>query len=132
MIKVVQLQNSPFSAGRAALRLHNAFLEENFDSGMVSLHHDVNDTEAMKHLRLRSHIKAWLDNKLQLYLKRKNHKEYGLFSFPILGTDICRMEKIMEADVIYFNWFLFGFLNISNIEQLAKLGKPMIFIMHDM
>jgi glycosyltransferase involved in cell wall biosynthesis len=132
MIKVVQLQNSPYSAGRAALRLHDAFLEENFDSSMVSLHQDINDTEKMIHLKMSSNIIAWLDNKMQLFLKRKNNKEYGLYSFPILGTNVSRIDQIRNADIIYLNWVQFGFLNLSNIEQLAKLGKPMIIIMHDM
>ena len=42
------------------------------------------------------------------------------------------MEEVKNADYIYIHWALGGFLNLANIEQLAKLGKPVIFFMHDM
>ena len=62
----------------------------------------------------------------------KTIKQYGSFSYPILGTKISNIEEIKNADIIYLHWVLGGFLNLENIEQLAKLGKPVIFIMHDM
>ena len=37
-----------------------------------------------------------------------------------------------QADVIYVHWFLLGFLSLRNIEQLARLKKPLVFVMHDM
>jgi glycosyltransferase involved in cell wall biosynthesis len=132
MIKIVQLQTSPYSAAKTAIKLHNAFLNENIDSSLLSLFPEINDTEKMKSLKLKARIKAWVDSKLQSYLTRNNYKQFGQFSFPILGNNVSKMTQIKEADIIYINWVLLGFLNLKNIEQLAKLGKPLIFIMHDM
>jgi len=132
MIKVVQLQYSSASAGRAALRLHTAFLETSIGSGILSLRSDINDTDEIKHLGRNSKISAWLDNKLQLYLTRNNYKHFGAYAFPFLGTNVSRLDQIKKADIIYLHWVQGGFLNLSNIEQLAKLGKPIIFFMHDM
>lgn len=132
MLKVVQLQTATFSAGRAAFRLHSAFLEENIDSSILSLFIEVNDTDEMKNLRLTSRIFAFVDNKMQSYITRNNYKEFGQYSFPILGNDVSRMDQIRKADIIYLHWVQGGFLNLSNIEKLAKLGKPIIFFMHDM
>ena len=132
MLKVIHLQYAPLSAGRAALRLHNAFQEENIDSSILSLRYDVNDTEEIKHLRMTSNITAWIDGRLQSYLLRNNFKQFGQYSFPILGNDVSGYDQIKNADIIYLHWVHAGFLNISNIEQLAKLGKPIIFFMHDM
>jgi glycosyltransferase involved in cell wall biosynthesis len=123
---------APFSAGRAGVRLHNAFLDEHYDSTVLSLYYDVNDTEEMFHLRLKSTIFAWIDNKMQSYLTRNNYKQYGQYSYPILGNDVSKMDQIKNADIIYIHWILRGFMNLSNIEKLAKLGKPVIFFMHDM
>ena len=132
MLKVVHLQAATFSAGRAAFKLHTAFLEENIDSGILSLFKEVNDTEEMKNLKFSATIQAWVDNKMQSYLTRNNHKEFGQYSFPILGNDISGLDQIKDADVIYIHWVQGGFLNLSDIEKLARLGKPLIFVMHDM
>jgi len=132
MTKIVHIQAGIFTAGRAALRLHNAFLEEKYDSSILSLWPDINDNERIKHMRIHSNIIGWIDSKLQSFLQRDNNKQFGQFSFPILGTDISRMDQLKEADIIYLHWVQGGFLNLSNIEKLAKLGKPMVIIMHDM
>ncbi len=132
MLKIVHLQYATFSAGRAALRLHNAFLEENYDSSILSLRYDINDTDKLKHVGLKSTIKGWIDNKMQSFLTRNNNKQFGQYSFPILGTNVSKLDQIKNADVIYFHWINGGFLNLTNIEQLAKLGKPIIIFMHDM
>ena len=54
------------------------------------------------------------------------------FPYPVLGSNVSIMKEIREADYIYIHWVLGGFLTLKNIEQLAKLGKPLIFFMHDM
>jgi len=132
MFKVVHLQYSTFSAGRAALRLHAAMLEENIDSSILSLQHDLIDTGEIEHLRMRSNIIAWLDGRLQLFLTRNSNRHFGQYTFPFLGTDVTKMDQIKKADIIYLHWVQGGFLNLKNIKKLAKLGKPIIFFMHDM
>src|SRR4029078_322841 len=132
MIKVVQLQYSGKSAGSSALRLHHAFLEEGIDSSIVSLKPDTPADNTIKNLGKKSRLISRLDANLKSYINRENVKQYGLFTFPVLGTDITGMESIKNADAIYLHWILGGFLNLSNIEQLSKLKKPIIMVMHDM
>ena len=100
MIKVIQLQYSSESAGNAALRLHAAFLESGINSRILSLYSDKNDTEEINQTGRNSKIIAWVDNKLQSYLKRNNYKQFCLYSFPILGTNVSRMDQIKNADII--------------------------------
>lgn len=132
MIKVIQLQYSSESAGNAALRLHTAFLESGISSRILSLYSDINDIEEISQTGKISKFIAWVDTKLQSNLKRNNYKQFGLYSFPILGTNVSRIEQINKADIIYLHWVQYGFMNLSNIEQLAKLDKPIIIFMHDM
>jgi glycosyltransferase involved in cell wall biosynthesis len=132
MVKVVHLQISTMSAGRAVPRLHNAMLEANIDSSILTLNYDVNDSSAVKNLDRNARVVARLDESLQNFILRKAHKEFGLYSYPILGSDVSRNEQILAADIIYLHWVQGGFLNLTNIRQLAKLGKPVIFFMHDM
>ena len=132
MIKVVQLQWFSESTGRAALRLHRAFLNNGISSTIISMKHGTNDDEKIIQKGKMPKLVARIDNKLQTYLLRKRLKEFGLFSYPVLGTDVSKMKEIKDADYIYIHWALGGFLNISSFEQLAKLGKPVIFFLHDM
>jgi len=131
-MKVVQLQFSKESAGSAALRLHNAFIEEGIDSNIVSLNRDSINDDKIKNLGKKSRIISKLDDKLKSYINRKNIKQYGSFSYPVLGIDVSGMKEIKNADIIYLHWVLGGFLNFSNIEKLLKLKKPVIIVMHDM
>ena len=132
MIKVVHLQAFSESTGKAALRLHKAFLNSGIDSCMITLRATINDDEKIKQKNKTSKRIAWLNNKLQNYLNRNNIKEFGAFSYPVLGTDVSGMQEIKNADFIYIHWALRGFLNFSSFSKLAKLGKPVIFFMHDM
>jgi glycosyltransferase involved in cell wall biosynthesis len=132
MFKVVQLQNSKESAGKAAQRLHYAFLEGGVDSTIISLEKDLIIDDKIKYLEIKARITANLDKTLQGYRNGKTNKQFGSFSLPILGTNVSGMTEIKNADIIYLHWTLGGFLNLSNIEQLLKLKKPVIIILHDM
>jgi glycosyltransferase involved in cell wall biosynthesis len=132
MIKVVQLQYSNKSAGSSALRLHRAFLESGIDSKIISFKRDNLTDPGIKYLGKKSELMAWLDEKFQNYINKKTIKKYGLFSYPVFGTDLSQMEEITSSDVIYFHWTLMGFLNLRSIRKISKLNKPVVFIMHDM
>ena len=132
MIKIVHIQIFSESTGRAALRLHKLFLENGIDSTMITLRHGINDDEKIKQKGKLASITARIDALLQARLNKNNIKELGSFSYPIFGSDISGMNEVKNADFIYIHWALGGFLNLSDFEKLAKLGKPVIFIMHDM
>ncbi len=48
------------------------------------------------------------------------------------GLDISNLETIKEADVIVLSWINQGFMSLKGIEKLGKLGKPIVWVMHDM
>ncbi|MGN6196965.1 MAG: glycosyltransferase [Ginsengibacter sp.] len=131
-MKIVQIQNSMNSAGSSCLRLHNLFLEKGVDSTIVSLHPNRILDESIIYLTNKSRTLLRINTKLEEYRNRKNIGEFGTFSYPILGTDISKIDAILNADIVYLHWILGGFLNFSNLEQLFKLKKPVIIFMHDM
>lgn len=47
------------------------------------------------------------------------------------GTDITHYQMVKEADVIVLHW-VNSFISYRVVEQLTKLGKPIIWVMHDM
>ncbi len=132
MIRIVQLQIFTESSGRAALRLHKAFLCRGIDSNIITLRSALNDDEKVKQKPRRINLGKRLDDKIKAYLNRNNIKKFGSFSYPVFGTNVSKMEDVKNADFIYVHWVLGGFMNLSNIEQLAILGKPVLFFMHDM
>jgi len=133
MTKVVQIQYSIKSAGSSAIRLQNAFAEEDIESNIISLYDDdISSKERITYLGRIPKTRAMIDTKIQTFLFLNNVKKFGLFSYPILGTNVARMEKVQNADIIYIHWALGGFLTLKCIEQLAKLNKPIILVLHDM
>ncbi len=132
MTKVVHLINHISPSGNAAYRLHKALLEHDVDSNMLSLNSEVPLSKRVDKLRLRANFKVLLNNKLHKLKINKVDTSYGMFSAPILGNDVVNHKLVQNADVIYLHWILGGFLNLKNIDALARLNKPIIFFMHDM
>ena len=131
-MKIVQIQIFTEYTGRAALRLHRAFLKNEINSTIISLHPAKNDDLHVKQKGKWSTKIVKLDNILKSYIVKNTIPRFGPFSYPILGSDISEMDEIKQADIIYVHWALGGFLNLSSFAKLAELGKPVIFFMHDM
>ena len=132
MIKVVHLQTHLPSSGNAAFRLHKVLNESGVQSRMLSLTSDVGTSANVDNLNLKATIFAKFNSKFHNRYNKKAIEKFGMFSYPVLGNDISKHQFVVEADIIYIHWVLAGFLNFSGLEKLMKLGKPIIFFMHDM
>ncbi|MGI9159333.1 MAG: hypothetical protein ACR2K1_06240 [Saprospiraceae bacterium] len=54
------------------------------------------------------------------------------FSLANFGHDIRKHPLVQGADVLHLHWINQGFLSLQNIRQLATLGKPIVWTLHDM
>ncbi len=74
---------------------------------------------------------AW--ERFVIFYKNKFHKE-NLFAVSIAnsGIPISNHPAVQEADILHLHWINQGFLSISEIEKLTRLGKPIVWTMHDM
>ena len=131
MIKILHLQYGT-SAASPAYRLHQAFIKNGLNSKILSLYADTIQNSNIIVLGRKGRLKSRANNYIQSYLTKNKKSEFGVFSYPILGSNLSSKKEIQEADVIYVHWVLNGFLSIKNLKQLADLGKPIIFVMHDM
>lgn len=131
-MKIVQVQISTQYTGRAALRLHRAFIKNNIDSTIITLRSAINDDEKIIQKGKSATIISRIDNIIKPCFIRNTLNQFGPFSYPVLGSNISTMDVMKNADIIYIHWALGGFLNLTSFEQIAKLGKPVIFFMHDM
>jgi len=129
--RIVQLQYKTTEA-TAGTRLHRAFSNSGIESTILSLYSEIKGGKGFFELGRDAKWKSIVNNKIESYLTRNINQKLGVFSFPVLGTDISKLELVKQADVIYVHWFLLGFLSLKNIEQLARLKKPIFFVMHDM
>ena len=55
----------------------------------------------------------------------------GEITFDRFGTDLSKHPLVREASILVLHW-INSFLSYKDIEKLGQLGKPMIWIMHDM
>lgn len=54
------------------------------------------------------------------------------FSPANIGIDISKHKLVQEADILHLHWINFGFLSLKSLEKLQKLGKPIVWTLHDM
>jgi glycosyltransferase involved in cell wall biosynthesis len=133
MIKIVQIQFSNMSAGSSAHRLHAGFSESStLDSSGVSLCRDhVSHTDFI-YLNKFARLKALINCKIENIKYKYDSRKFGLFSYPILGTNISTIKNIQDSDAIYIHWVQMGFLNFESFESLFTLNKKIFFVLHDM
>jgi glycosyltransferase involved in cell wall biosynthesis len=132
MTKVVHIQYSIDSAGRAAIRLQHAFNKVDVQSCIVSLQHSMHGNTNIKYLGPNARLISRVEDKIQAYLTKKCNKQLGTFSYPVLGNNVARLDEVKNADIIYIHWALKGLLNLRSIKQIASLNKPVIIFLHDM
>ena len=66
---------------------------------------------------------------LSNHLRRK-----PLFQVSIAntGSDLSSHPLVQNADVIHLHWINQGFLSLDDIKKLIRIGKPVVWTMHDM
>ncbi|HMX39038.1 MAG TPA: glycosyltransferase, partial [Saprospiraceae bacterium] len=53
------------------------------------------------------------------------------FSPANFGKDLSRHPAVRQADLLHLHWVNQGLLSLRGIRQLAELGKPMVWTLHD-
>lgn len=53
------------------------------------------------------------------------------FSPANFGKDLRRHPLVRSADILHLHWINQGFLSLQNVAQLATLGKPVVWTLHD-
>jgi glycosyltransferase involved in cell wall biosynthesis len=75
---------------------------------------------------------AMLQNLERAYLgPRRSALSDTLFSHDISGYDLSTLDFLAGYDVINIHWSSF-FLSIEGIGAIVKLGRPVVFTLHDM
>ncbi len=126
-MKVVHFSTTDFGgAYKAAERIHAAMNLCGAESRLLVRTKTRSDTAA----------EAYFDNGLQrFWSKVKNVGNLLLSRGEIIsdyfGTNVSKHPLVQEADAIILHW-VNSFIGYRNVEQLLRLGKPVIWVMHDM
>jgi len=133
MYKVVQIQLFDKSAGTSALRLHVGFSKSpKLNSNGISLFEQGVSNDGFKYLGKIPQMIAYVNNLIERKFRKYDNSTFGLYSYPVLGTDISKLKLIRGADAIYIHWVLMGFFDFKSFEKLFRLNKKIFIVMHDM
>lgn len=126
-MKVVNLVTIDYGgAYRAAVRISESINGEGVESSII--------------LRTKMHLDSpaeeIFDHKYERFISKVKNVGNLFFSHHDIviekfGTDVTKYESVWNADIIILHW-VNSFLSVRGIKKLEALGKPIIWVMHDM
>ena len=139
----VTLLNTFHRSGGAAVaanRLHQAFLQHGLDSTLLT----GAPTQQEKRLEAPAVVSLadsfWGDQlafarfvgeRLYFLPYEKSKAVRFHFSPATFGADLARHPAVQQADVLHLHWINFGFLSLNGLDDLLRLGKPIVWTLHD-
>lgn len=126
-MKVVHLSTiDEGGAYKAAVRISESMRKCGVDSEVLvrtKKYDDTIGTEIFTNIAQKLISKA--KNAVNLTLSK------GGITSDYLGTNIAKHPLVKAADVVVLHWVNL-FMSYRNVEQLIELGKPVIWVLHDM
>lgn len=133
----VAILNSSDDLGGAAIstrRLMHALVEEGVDARMVVFNKITSDplVESARNRR-QQRGRSFMVERLRIFLKNGlSYKNLFKVSIASDGIRLDTNETVRQADIIVLGWINQGLLSLKGIRRLAALGKPIVWVMHDM
>lgn len=134
-MRIVLVNKSDARGGAAVVtfRLMQALRSLGVDAVML-VEEKLTDSPYVELAAPRNELRgAFLAERLGIFLCNGFSRK-TLFRIDTLaaGVDIASHPWAKDADAFLLNWVNQGMLSASGIRKLARLGKPMIWTMHDM
>lgn len=134
-MKIVILNKSDSTGGAAVVsrRLLEALQAEGEDVRMLVCE-KLTDNAAVQLAASPKTIKSkFLLERLKIFIALRFNKK-NLFKIDTgeVGLPLWRHPAVKEADAILINWVNQGMLSLVGFEKILRLGKPVIWTMHDM
>ena len=135
-LRVVFLSSSDDLGGAAIVtrRLMHSLVEEGVDARMVVFNKVTLDPliEPAKNGRQRRGF-SFMTERLRIFLNNGlSYRNLFKVSTASDGIRLDTNETVRQADIIVLGWINQGLLSLKGIQQLAQLGKPIVWVMHDM
>lgn len=134
-MKVTLLNHSDTLGGASVVtyRLMQALQNAGVDARMLVLMKSSNDATVAQVCSRRRRNVAFIAERLNIFL-RNGFSKPNLFKISTAshGVPVASHPLETDADVIVINWINQGMLSLDELEKITQLGKPVIWIMHDM
>lgn len=134
-MNVVLVCNSDLTGGAAVVtyRLMVALCDLGHDASMLVMNKTGDDPRV--HV-----VGSSFGRKLRFYGERAaifarngfNRRDLFKVSIADTGFDLSRHPLVKEADLVILSWINQGLLSLNGVRHLAKSGKRVAWIMHDM
>lgn len=133
-VTIVNHSDSRGGASVAAARLTAALRGRGVEARMLVPH--VANTQSESVVRLDDTLRykaAFLAERGQIFMSNGfSYSRLFKVSTGSFGLPVSRHPLIDDADVVVLNWFNQGTMPLDDISRIAALGKPVVWIMHDM
>ena len=125
-MRVVHLATTDFGgAFKATMRINECLQEQGVESSVL-VRSCFNNTKAVEVMNTPvKKIVSKIRNGFNLLFC------HGEVISDLFGADVSQMHQMVESDVVILHW-VNSFISVGSIKKLAKLGKPIIWVMHDM
>ena len=135
-MKVVLINHSDSAGGAAvvSLRLVQALAEQGVDARMLVTHPSLPPSEQVGQLGSPFANKCrFLAERLHVMLHNGfNRRTLFKIDTCLFGAPIASHPWVKDADVVVLAWVNQATASLHGIEQLHRMGKPIVWVMHDM
>lgn len=134
-LKVTLISHSDLLGGASIVtyRLLHALRNAGVDARMLVFNRYSNDDFICESAQRLNRGVTFFTERAGIALRNGFNRE-NLFkvSTASTGLNVHKHPWVREADVLVLNWINQGLLSIKGIRKLGKLGKPIVWTMHDM
>lgn len=95
------------------------------DTSVVAITGNLRSKLAVRARFLWEHFVIWACNGFST-------KDLFSLSLGNAGKNITALPQVREADIIHLHWVNQGFISLKDIKKLTRMGKPVVWTMHDM
>lgn len=134
-LKVTFISHSDIIGGAAMVtfRLMNALRRQGVDARMVVYTRSSDDPNVSTiGTRFVRGMKFMVERAGIAFNNGFSREDVFKVSTGGIGMPLHRHKWVKEADVIVLGWFNQGLLSLRGIRRLSALGKPIVWVMHDM
>lgn len=138
-MKITLINTSDAGGGApvASMRLLKALASENIEVNFLAGDKKTSETrvQAVQNnlwQRLKARFNFLYERLPFIFFYEKDKSVRFAFSTANAGTSIAGHQLVKEADILHLHWTNSGFLSIRDLTELMKLGKPVVWTLHDM
>lgn len=134
-MKVVLINRSDTQGGAAVVshRLVDALRNAGIDANMIVIDKQRDDALSQPVGHALKNKWNFMAERLGIFLQNGMNRD-TLFQIDTSthGLNLSKHPLLREADVVVLVWINQGMLSLKSIQGIAALGKPIVWIMHDM